>query len=785
MAPAAAGAPKARPRRPRAGLLRQWLALSLGLLALVAWLTISGALQRLDLLAQDAAMRLRMLTPSQDIVLITIDDASVEAIGRWPWRRALHAQTIAQIAAQSPMALGLDVLFGEPDADYPGDDALLAHAIASAGNAVLPVAQRGIHASGGAADAPLAQLRQAAAQLGHVQVQVDPDGAVRHLFAREGPAAGPWPHLSVAMLCAAGAQRPSCRGNAAPARGAWQREDLRGIVFTAGRPPFARYSYVDVLKGQLPEGALRGKYVLVGATAVGLGDMFAAPVAPRGGRVAGVELLAHALSAELAGAHLRPAALPANVLFNLLPVAAALLGLVLLGPLAGLVGCAVLALASVLLATLGAPLLGWELAAAPALAGIALAYPLWSWRRLSVAAQFLQVQMQALQAQVPLAPQLRGPAARYGDALERRIAAVEEASGRLRRLHHFVSESLRHLPSPTLVCDAAGRVLLANSAAAQHLNLAEEALPGQHIGQLLGDLSDPQTGRALFEPHAAALGLQHPRQEARDARARDLLVLCQLHSQEGAALALITLVDLSAIRQAQRQRDQALNFISHDIRAPAASILTLLEMQREFPAQLAQAQLLARIERHAQAALSMAQGFVQLASAQADSYQRLPFDLVGLLHEAVDQAWEAAQARGVCLSLDCPHAQALVEGDRSLMLRAVGNVLGNALKFSPQAGAVYCTLERRGDLWCIGVRDEGPGIAPELRARVFEPFMSGDAAGVQAGARRVRGVGLGLAFVDTVVRRHGGSIELDGAPDQGAHFMLLLPAAHGAGDAHD
>ena len=97
----------------------------------------------------------------------------------------------------------------------------------------------------------------------------------------------------------------------------------------------------------------------------------------------------------------------------------------------------------------------------------------------------------------PEAVQPDGPMVRYGDALERRIAAVEEASGRLQRLHHFVSESLRHLPSPTLVCDAAGRVLLANSAAAQHLALAEEALPGRHIGQLLGDLTEPQTGKAL------------------------------------------------------------------------------------------------------------------------------------------------------------------------------------------------------------------------------------------------------------------------------------------------
>src|SRR5690606_29953706 len=136
-------------------------------------------------------------------------------------------------------------------------------------------------------------------------------------------------------------------------------------------------------------------------------------------------------------------------LFNLPPVALALLGMAMLGPLAGLLACILLTLAVLAAMALAPALTGWQLTGTPALAGIALAYPLWSWRRLSAATRFLQLQMQALQQQVPLPVTTPARVSLYSDALERRIATVEEASARLHRLHHFVSASLQHLPSAT------------------------------------------------------------------------------------------------------------------------------------------------------------------------------------------------------------------------------------------------------------------------------------------------------------------------------------------------
>ena len=121
----------AHSRRRRRRL--EWSVLAMVLLALVAWLSTPESLGRVNHLVQDAGLRLVSRAPHPDIVLVAIDDPSIAAIGRWPWRRALHAELITRISAQNPHVIGMDVLFNEADLDYPEDDLLLTDAIRRSG----------------------------------------------------------------------------------------------------------------------------------------------------------------------------------------------------------------------------------------------------------------------------------------------------------------------------------------------------------------------------------------------------------------------------------------------------------------------------------------------------------------------------------------------------------------------------------------------------------------------------------------------------------------------------
>lgn len=760
----------------------EWCLLSAALLGLVAWLGIAGSLARVNYLVQDAGLRLISRPAHPDIVVVAIDDASIAAIGRWPWRRALHAELISRISTQQPRAIGMDVLFSEEDLDYPQDDVLLADAIQRSGRVVLPVVRRGHGPAADAADLPWPAFAQAAARLGHVHVVPDQDGVVRSLYMREGPASAPWPHFSTALHCV-GDPAPAPRCTAAPLALAqarapratpparWQRTDRSLIAYAGGPSHFTTYSYIDVLRGRVPHQAFLGKYVLVGAAAAGLGDLFATPMSQQPQLMPGVELVAQLLDSRLSGVAIKVASPAANIAFNIAPVMLALLVLLIAGPFVALLTSAALALATLLLAMVLPWWLGLQFAPAAALTGLVLAYPLWSWRRLSAAAHFLRLEMERLQHE-GLSIQLpRGPSG-SGDFLEKRINAVERASRQLRDMHHFVSESLQQLPSPTIVCDAEGQILLANTAARLHLGMAPQApLRGHAVAELLGDLIHDGTGQPVVTRERLRGRTMPERSEGCDARSRRLLLLCREFTDLAQAGWLLTLVDLTEMRRAQLQRDQALNFISHDIRAPNASILTLLEMQRAYPGHIDCAELVQRIERYAHKSLSMAESFVQLASAESQEYRREPVDLVALLAEAVDDLWALAKEHEVTLVVTHAPEAATTLGDRGLLSRAVTNIVHNAIKFSPSGGSVRCAVLEQGEYWAVSVRDEGPGIAPEKHDQLFGAFKRLH----ERSHPGVAGVGLGLALVRTVVERHGGALQVNSEVGQGAEFVLLLP----------
>ena len=116
-------------------------------------------------------------------------------------------------------------------------------------------------------------------------------------------------------------------------------------------------------------------------------------------------------------------------------------------------------------------------------------------------------------------------------------------------------------------------------------------------------------------------------------------------------------------------------------------------------------------------------------------------------------------------------------GDRALLSRALTNVIHNAIKFSPDGGTVQCAIVARGANvargahWVVSVRDQGPGIAPEQQGRLFTPYQRLHDHSHPA----IAGVGLGLALVQTVALRHGGTLEVESDVGRGAEFRLVLP----------
>ena len=110
------------------------------MLAFVAALFVhNNLLWRWDNLLYDAQLSFWSRSVADDIIIIAIDDESLNELGRWPWPRSTHARLINKLEKESPRAIGLDIIFSEPDANSPLSDVLLARAMRASGKVVLPV----------------------------------------------------------------------------------------------------------------------------------------------------------------------------------------------------------------------------------------------------------------------------------------------------------------------------------------------------------------------------------------------------------------------------------------------------------------------------------------------------------------------------------------------------------------------------------------------------------------------------------------------------------------------
>ena len=154
--------------------------------------------------------------------------------------------------------------------------------------------------------------------------------------------------------------------------------------------------------------------------------------------------------------------------------------------------------------------------------------------------------------------------------------------------------------------------------------------------------------------------------------------------------------------------------------------------------------------------------------------QGRPLETVPLAFDRlVDDAVRDARAVEPERPIDLTAEPVTVLGDDHRLRQVVGNLLTNARLHTPPGTPVHVSLKAAGDRVRLEVADEGPGLTPDVAARVFERFYRGDPARTRARG----GSGLGLSIVAAVAEAHGGRVSVDTAPGQGSRFVVELPAA--------
>ena len=228
------------------------------------------------------------------------------------------------------------------------------------------------------------------------------------------------------------------------------------------------------------------------------------------------------------------------------------------------------------------------------------------------------------------------------------------------------------------------------------------------------------------------------------------------------------------LRELDRLKDDFVSTISHELRTPLTSISGYVELARE-QADPETSGYLEVVERNAARLLALVNDLLFVARLQSG---RLELDLEGvdvakLVAESVATAKPQAADANVELRLRLSGGDTTVRGDRRRLGQVFDNLVSNAIKFSPQAGTVDLTVDRRNGFVLIQVDDRGIGIPESERERLFERFFRTQGAL----DRQIPGTGLGLYITKSIVEAHGGSVAARSVDGEGSSFVVELPEA--------
>jgi signal transduction histidine kinase/CHASE2 domain-containing sensor protein len=694
----------------------------------LALLYLFGFFTQLDRLLGDLNYSLWSRPAAQDLVLVEIDSRSLQKLNSWPWSRAYHAALIQRLSDAGAATIAFDVDFSAQSA--PSADAALAQAIAQAkSNVVLAAfAQPDPRAAAYRQNLPLPIFRQHA-EAGLVNIVADDDGEPRQYRLIEDRMTGS-PVTMAAML----AGSPRAGANAFI------------IDYSIDPASIPRLSYVDVLTGRFDPAAIAGRKVLVGATALELGDRFAVP---KHGMLSGVEIQALAYS-SIAG---QRAIHPLGAAWVLLGLAA----LVLVGiwldakPLrhphwiAGLGAAGVLGLGGVLQTAFG------------------LALPIMPWLVAIVAWSLLT---------------LIHTARRHARAsLLHRVTALRQKA--------LMEGVFNDSSDGILIANDEGRILVANRAAGRLLETAGSPLIGQSVGTIL-------TGLTLAQQSATEIAV-----ETASGHARALVASVSRSQPAGggdSAVWIVTFRDESAKRAMEAARDatirelqaatgaknEFLARVSHELRTPLSSIIgfsTMIGDQSLGPIGNAKYIEYARdIHSGGKRLLELVNDIIDITRIEAEQYEIRPdaLEIRSLLGGCCIAAREAEACGEKSLRFEVAPGAEAIHSDRQALAKVIAKLLSNAIKFTGPRGDIVLRASPGPEQAIVfEVVDDGIGIAAAGLKNVTAAFSQ-----VRGGlARRHEGSGLGLYLANRLMLLLGGKLKIESTPGAGTTVRLVIPGA--------
>jgi len=700
-------------------------------------------------------------TPRSRVILVTIDDQSLQRIGRWPWSRTLLAKLIDNLNRAGASVIGVDVLLSEPQ--DPAADKVLQAALA-ASRAVI-VDKVAAFEDGPRWVEPIPQFTQVAAAVGHAQAPLDVDSVCRTYPARELTLDGSRWAFGVEV---ARQHDPVRTAAFLQAYGIPSTDNASTII--AAKPVLIPIAYrrdgFDAISAQtalessdLP--SVKNRPVLVGFGTTEIGDRLNTPLHPEF-PTPGVEVNAQIVDAVLTGRILLEipfwakalvlfaTCLAAVLVFRRWRGSAALVALIAFGAATYAValamfvwGARILPAGPMMLSVLVAPLLVYT-------------------------ADFIRVERSVTQQLLGLRSwlSLRGKdgAVRDRTDLSWRLELLQQLQtelGSLYELHKTILESTQDL---VVIFDKDGHLLLRNRAFAAAYGLDQTSI-----------LTLTQVRSSWRESDESPLVLSGEIEEG------EISLDGELYSVRIAPLpptkvspsggTIVTLTSLRTRVERDRARSEALGFITHELRTPLSSIQGFAELMLQYPNSPVCVGAPETIFRESKRLLALISSYLDVLRLDAGSkpVSLSYIDLESIVLQVFEILKPLADAAGIQLILK-DEAPGVLMGDAPLISGAVLNLVSNAIKYGQPGSPVNVHCFRDNEEVIISVQNVGKPIAEQDVARLFDPYYR--ASNVE---KTKTGWGLGLAFVKRIAEKHGGSVRAESLID-GAQFEIHLPA---------
>ncbi len=358
------------------------------------------------------------------------------------------------------------------------------------------------------------------------------------------------------------------------------------------------------------------------------------------------------------------------------------------------------------------------------------------------------------------------------------------------------SEERYHLlfdsnPHPVWAYDLKTLAILdVNPSAVQNYGYSRE----EFLSLTIKDIRPPEDIPALLESAAKALpGTENAgvwKHRKKDGTSIDVEITSRPLVYDGRDARLVVATDVSVRKQAEEAlvrakeeaertskfKDQFLSTMSHELRTPLNAVLgfsDLLADERYGPLNEKQRRYIDHIHTGGKHLLSLISDILDLSKIEAGRME-LAIENLGVraaFGEVLSVMQPLADKKSHVLSTSAG-AELAVRADSTRFKQVLMNLLGNAIKFTPNGGRIELAARLEGGRVRVEVRDNGPGIPPEEQRRIFEAFYR-----LQGSGKKTEGTGLGLPITQRLVELHGGELRLDSQVGQGSCFYFSLPAA--------